>query len=184
MQEKIAKSSIIVSLKNFKFMANKTEKVFTTFMDFDSPEAKKVLEEKKALEFPSFTTATGKCKLHRLIKWEQCTYKGRDMEIPVIAATNSAGEEKQVELAKLFGREKTFIVDRESGNYKKGEKYQINNLVEWSPELKGSTSARNAAIMAAVQDNMEINLITLWGHYEDSERSFNLTFVESGAKKL
>lgn len=166
-------------------MANKkTEKTFATFMDFNSPEAKKILDEKKALEFPTFTTAIGKCKLHRLIKWEQCTYKGRDMEIPVIAATNSAGEEKQVELAKFFGRERTFIVDRESGDFKKGDKYQINNLVEWSPELKSSTSARNAAIMTAITEDLEVTLVTIWGHYEDSERSINLTFIESGAKKL
>ena len=165
-------------------MANKTEKAFTTFVDFESPEAKKILDEKKALEFPTFTTASGKCKLHRLIKWEQCTYKERDMEIPVIAATNSAGEEKQIELAKFFGREKVFIVDRESGDFKKGDKYQIDNLVEWSPELQSRTSARNAAVMDAITENLEVTLVTLWGHYEDSEKSFNLTFIESGAKKL
>lgn len=162
----------------------KTEKAFTTFVPFESDEAQKIIKEKKALEFPNLTTLQGKGKLQRLIKWEQITYKEREMDIPVIAATNAAGEEKQVTLSTLFGKERIFIIDRESGNYKKGSRYQINNLVEWTPELQGSTSARNTAVMEAVTDNLEINLITLWGHYEDSERSFNLTFVESGAKKL
>jgi hypothetical protein len=106
------------------------------------------------------------------------------MDIPVISA-KQGNTQKQVTLSCLFGRENPFVVDRENGNYKKGDRYQINNLVEWSPELQGTTSARNAAVMAAVHDNMEITLVTLWGHFEGGQgRSFNLTFVESGAKKL
>lgn len=165
-------------------MANRTEKAFTTFVAFDSDDAKKILEEKRSLEFPQLTTLQGKGKLQRLIKWESITYKGRDMDIPVIAA-KQGNTQKQVTLSTLFGKERPFIVDRENGNYKKGDKYQINNLVEWLPELQGTTSARNAAVMAAVQENMEINLVTLWGHFEGGQgRSFNLTFVESGAKEL
>lgn len=165
-------------------MANRTEKAFQTFVPFESDDAKKILDEKKAFEFPQLTTATGKCKLQRLIKWEEITYRGRDMDIPVISA-KQGNTQKQITLSCLFGRENPFVVDRENGGYKKGDRYQIDNLVEWSPELQGTTSARNAAVMAAIQDNMEITLITLWGHFEGGQgRSFNLTFVESGAKKL
>lgn len=165
-------------------MANRTEKAFTTFVAFDSDDAKAILAEKKSLEFPQLTTATGKCKLQRLIKWEAISYRDRDMDIPVISA-KVGNQQKQVTLSTLFGKEHPFVVDRESGNYAKGSRYQINNLVGWSPELQGTTSARNAAVMAAVQENMEITLITLWGHFEGGQgRSFNLTFVESGAKKL
>ena len=165
-------------------MANKTEKAYTTFVAFESPEAQKLIEEKKALEFPTFTTASGKCKLHRLIKWEQTTYKGRDMEIPVISC-ECGSTQKQIELAKFFGKEKVFVVDRENGTFKKGDKYQIDNLVVWSPELQGRTSTRNAAIMAAIEENKEINLVSVWGHYDEKDaRSFNLTFIESGATKL
>ena len=164
-------------------MANKTEKAFTTFVAFDSDDAKRILKEKKSMEFPNLTTLQGKGKLQRLIKWESVEYRNREMDIPVISA-KVGNQQKQVTLSTLFGKEKNFIVDRESGNYKKGEKLKIDNLVEWTPELQGSTSARNEAVMAAVQDNMEINLITLWGHYEEGERSFNLTFISEGAKKL
>ena len=166
-------------------MANRTEKAFTTFVAFDSDDAKKILEEKKSMEFPQLTTLQGKGKLQRLIKWEAITYRGRDMDIPVISA-KVGNQQKQVTLSTLFGKEHPFVVDRENGNYKKGDRYQINNLVEWTPELQGTTSARNAAVMAAVQDNMEITLVTLWGHFEGGHqgRSFNLTFVESGATKL
>ena len=183
--EKTAKSSFIVSLNFIFIMANKTEKaVYTTFVAFESPEALELIKEKKALEFPNFTTATGKCKLHRLIKWEQTTYRGRDMEIPVIAC-DCARAQKQVELAKFFGKEKSFVVDRESGAFKKGDKYEINNLVKWAPELQGRTSARNEAVMNAITENLEVTLVTLWGHYdEEGARSFNLTFIVEGATKL
>ena len=165
-------------------MANRTEKAFQTFVPFESDDAKKILDEKKALEFPQLTTLQGKGKLQRLIKWEAINYRGRDMDIPVISA-KQGNTQKQVTLSCLFGRENPFVVDRESGNYKKGDRYQINNLVEWTPELQGTTSARNTAVMNAVQENMEITLVTLWGHFESGQgRSFNLTFVESGAKKL
>lgn len=165
-------------------MANRTEKAFTTFVDFDSDDAKKILEEKKSMEFPQLTTLQGKGKLQRLIKWEAISYRGRDMDIPVIAA-KQGNTQKQVTLSTLFGKEHPFVVDRESGNYAKGSKWQIDNLVAWTPELQGTTSARNAAVMATVQDNMEITLVTLWGHFDGGQgRSFNLTFVESGAKKL
>ena len=165
-------------------MANRTEKAFQTFVPFESDDAKQILEEKKALEFPQLTTANGRGKLQRLIKWENVEYRGREMDIPVIAVKQGTAQ-KQVTLSTLFGKEHPFVVDRESGNYAKGSRYQIDNLVEWTPELQGTTSARNAAVMAAVQDNMEITLITLWGHFEGGQgRSFNLTFVESGAKKL
>lgn len=165
-------------------MANRTEKAFTTFVDFDSDDAKKILAEKQAAEFPQLTTLQGKGKLQRLIKWESINYRGRDMDIPVIAV-KQGNQQRQVTLSTLFGKERPFIVDRESGNYAKGNRYQINNLVEWTPELQGTTSARNAAVMAAVTDNLEITLVTLWGHFEEGQgRSFNLTFVESGAKKL
>lgn len=165
-------------------MANKTEKAYTTFVAFESPEALKLIEEKKALEFPNFTTASGKCKLHRLIKWEQTTYKNRDMEIPVIAC-DCGRTQKQIELAKFFGKEKVFVIDRESGAFKKGDKYEINNLVKWLPELQGRTSSRNSAIMDAITENLEISLATIWGHYdEENARSFNLTFIVEGAKKL
>lgn len=162
----------------------RNEKAFQTFVPFESEDAKAILAEKKAMEFPQLTNATGKCKLQRLIKWESITYRGRDMDIPVISA-KQGNAQKQVTLSCLFGREHAFIVDRESGNYKKGDKYQINNLVEWSPELQGTTSARNAAVMASVEDNKEITLQTLWGHFDGGQgRSFNLTFVVEGAKKL
>lgn len=165
-------------------MVNRTEKAFTTFVAFDSNDAKKILEEKKSMEFPQLTTLQGKGKLQRLIKWEAITYRGRDMDIPVISA-KQGNTQKQVTLSTLFGKEHPFVVDRESGNYAKGARYQINNLVEWSPELQSTTSARNAAVMAAVTDNLEINLVTLWGHFDGGQgRSFNLTFVESGATKL
>ena len=165
-------------------MANRNEKAFTEFVAFDSPEAQKLIEEKKALEFPNFTNASGKCKLHRLIKWEQATYKGREMEIPVVSC-DCGRTQKQIELAKFFGKEKVFVVDRENGNFKKGDKYEINALVKWSPELQGRTSARNAAAMAAIEDGKEITLISVWGHYDEKDaRSFNLTFIEEGAKKL
>lgn len=165
-------------------MANKTEKAFLNFVPFDSEDAKKILDDKKAAEFPQLTTASGKCKLQRLIKWENIEYRGREMDIPVIAA-KVGNQQKQVTLSTLFGKEHPFVVDRENGNYKKGNRYQINNLVEWTPELQGTTSARNAAVMAAVTDNLEITLVTLWGHFESGQgRSFNLTFVESGATKL
>ena len=165
-------------------MPNRNEKAFTQFVAFDSPEAKAILDEKKALEFPQLTNATGKCKLQRLVKWESVTYRGRDMDIPVISA-KVGNVQKQVTLSCLFGREHPFVVDRESGNYKKGDKYQINNLVEWSPELQGTTSARNEAVMAAVTENLEIVLVTVWGHFDGGQgRSFNLTFVEGGAVKL
>lgn len=165
-------------------MANRNEKAFTTFVAFDSDDAKKILEEKKSMEFPQLTSLQGKGKLQRLIKWESVTYRGRDMDIPVISA-KQGNTQKQVTLSCLFGRENPFVVDRESGNYARGSRYQIDNLVAWTPELQGTTSARNAAVMAAVQDNMEITLVTLWGHFEGGQgRSFNLTFVESGATKL
>lgn len=165
-------------------MANKTEKAYTTFVAFESPEALKLIEEKKALEFPNFTTASGKCKLHRLIKWEQTTYQNRDMEIPVISC-DCGRQQKQIELAKFFGKEKVFVVDRDNASFKKGDKYEINNLVEWLPELQGRTSARNAAVMAAITEGLEVTLITLWGHYDEKDaRSFNLTFISEGAKKL
>jgi hypothetical protein len=183
-RKKNRKIFIYVSLNSFSLMANRTEKAFTTFVAFESPEAKKMIEEKKALEFPTFTTATGKCKLHRLIKWEQTTYKGRDMEIPVVAC-DCARSQKQIELAKFFGKEKVFVIDRESGNFKKGDKFQIDNLVGWLPELQGRTSARNEAIMNAITEGLEVTLVTLWGHYdEEGARSFNLTLIEEGAKKL
>ena len=165
-------------------MANRTEKAYQTFVPFESEDAKQILDEKKALEFPQLTTATGKCKLQRLIKWESINYRGNEMDIPVISA-KVGSQQKQVTLSCLFGRENPFVVDRESGNYKKGDKYQINNLVEWTPELQGTTSARNTAVMGAVTENLEIVLVTIWGHFEGGKgRSFNLTFVESGAKKL
>ena len=147
------------------FMANKTEKAFTTFVAFDSDDAKKILEEKKSMEFPQLTTLQGKGKLQRLIKWEAITYRGRDMDIPVISA-KVGNQQKQVTLSTLFGKEHPFVVDRESGNYAKGSRYQINNLVEWTPELQGTTCARNCVVMAAVQDTMEIISVIRWGHFE------------------
>lgn len=165
-------------------MANRNEKAFTQFVPFESEEAAAILAEKKALEFPQLTTAAGKCKLQRLVKWEAITYRGRDMDIPVIAA-KVGREQKQVTLSSLFGKEYPFIVDREAPNYPKGSKWQINNLVEWTPELQSTTSARNAAVMAAVTDDLEITLVTVWGHFDGGQgRSFNLTFVVEGAKKL
>lgn len=165
-------------------MANRNEKAFTTFVPFDSDEAKEVLAAKQAAEFPQLTTAIGKCKLQRLVKWESITYQGRDMDIPVISA-KVGREQKQVTLSALFGKENPFIVDRENGNYKKGSKWQINNLVEWAPELQSPTSKRNAAVMAAVVDDQEITLVTLWGHFDGGQgRPFNLTFVAEGATKL
>lgn len=165
-------------------MANRNEKAFTEFVAFDSPEAQKLIEEKKALEFPNFTTASGKCKLHRLIKWEQATYKGREMEIPVVSC-DCGRQQKQIELAKFFGREKVFIVDRETSTYPRGTKLQVDNLVAWEPELQSRTSARNAAVMAAIEEGKEITLATIWGHYDEPDaRSFNLTFVVEGATKL
>lgn len=162
----------------------RNEKAFQTFVPFESEDAKKLIDEKKALEFPTFTTAAGKSKLHRLIKWEQCTYKGRDMEIPVVAC-ECGRQQKQIELAKFFGKEKAFVVDRDNANFKRGDKYKINNLVEWTPELQGRTSARNEAVMAAITEGAEVNLRTLWGHYDEpNARSFNLTFIVEGAKKL
>lgn len=162
----------------------KNEKAFQTFVPFESDDAKKILAEKKALEFPQLTTLQGKGKLQRLIKWENVEYRGREMDIPVISA-KQGNAQKQVTLSCLFGRENPFVVDRENGGYKKGDRYQIDNLVAWSPELQGTTSARNAAVMAAISDGLEITLTTLWGHFEGGQgRSFNLTFVESGAKKL
>ena len=165
-------------------MANRNEKAFTTFVPFDSDEAKEVLAAKQAAEFPQLTTATGACKLQRLVKWEAITYRNRDMDIPVIAA-KVGREQKQVTLSTLFGKEHPFVVDRESGNYTKGSKWQINNLVEWSPELQSTTSKRNAAVMAAVADDQQITLVTVWGHFDGGQgRSFNLTFVAEGATKL
>lgn len=162
----------------------KNEKAYTTFVGFESPEAKKLIAEKKAMEFPNFTTANGKCKLHRLIKWEQTTYKGREMEVPVISC-DCGRTQKQIELAKFFGKEKTFVVDRDCGDFKKADKYEINNLVAWLPELQGRTSARNEAVMNAITEGKEITLVTVWGHYdEENARSFNLTFIVEGAKKL
>lgn len=165
-------------------MAKNNSKAYTQFVAFDSVEAKELIAEKKALEFPSFTTASGKCKLHRLIKWEQTTYREREMEIPVVQC-DCGRQQKQIELAKFFGKEKAFVVDRENGTFKKGDKYEINNLVTWEPELQGRTSARNEAIMAAIQEGAEVNLTTLWGHYDEpNARSFNLTFIVEGAKKI
>lgn len=165
-------------------MANRTEKAYTQFVPFESDDAEKIIKEKKALEFPTFTTASGKCKLHRLIKWEQATYREREMEIPVISC-ECGRTQKQIELAKFFGKEKAFVVDRENGAFKKGDKYQIDNLVAWTPELQGKTSARNAAAMAAIEEGKEITLISVWGHYDEKDaRSFNLTFIVEGAKKL
>ena len=168
----------------YRLMANRNEKAFTTFVPFDSEEAKKVLAAKQAAEFPQLTTATGACKLQRLVKWESITYRGRDMDIPVISA-KVGREQKQVTLSTLFGKEHPFIVDREAPNYPKGSKWQINNLVEWSPELQSTTSKRNAAVMAAVTDDKQITLVTIWGHFDGGQgRSFNLTFVAEGATKL
>jgi len=165
-------------------MANRNEKAFTTFVPFDSEEAKEVLAAKQAAEFPQLTNAAGKCKLQRMVKWESITYRNRDMDIPVIAA-KVGREQKQVTLSTLFGKEYPFIVDREAPNYPKGSKWQINNLVEWSPELQSTTSKRNAAVMGAVTDDQEITLITVWGHFDGGQRrSFNLTFVAEGATKL
>lgn len=165
-------------------MANRNEKAFTQFVPFESDDAKKILDEKKALEFPQLTNATGECKLQRLIKWESVTYQGRDMDIPVISA-KVGREQKQITLSSLFGKEHPFIVDREAPNYPKGSKWQINNLVEWSPELQSTISARNAAVMAAVTDDKQITLVTVWGHFDGGQgRSFNLTFVAEGAIKL
>lgn len=165
-------------------MANRNEKAFTTFVPFDSDEAKEVLAAKQAAEFPQLTTAIGKVKLQRMVKWEAITYRNRDMDIPVIAA-KVGREQKQVTLSTLFGKEYPFIVDREAPNYPKGSKWQINNLVEWSPELQSTTSKRNAAVMGAVTDDQEINLVTVWGHFDGGQgRSFNLTFVVEGATKL
>lgn len=163
----------------------KTEKAYMTFVAFESEDAQKILKEKQALEFPTFTTASGKCKLHRLIKWEQATYQGKEMEIPVVQC-DCGRTQKQIELAKFFGKEKVFVVDRDNGAFKKGEKYEINALVAWSPELQGTISARNAAVMSAITEGMEITLINVWGHYEGGEkpRSFNLTFIVEGAKKI
>ena len=165
-------------------MANRNEKAFTTFVPFESDEAKEVLAAKQAAEFPQLTTATGACKLQRLVKWEAITYRNRDMDIPVIAA-KVGREQKQVTLSTLFGKEHPFIVDREAPNYPKGSKWQINNLVEWTPELQSLTSKRNAAVMAAVADDQEITLVTVWGHFDGGQgRSFNLTFVKENATKL
>lgn len=165
-------------------MAQKNSKAYVQFVAFESDEAKKLMAEKKAMEFPSFTTATGKCKLHRLIKWEQTTYKERDMEIPVVQC-ECGRQQRQIELAKFFGKEKPFVVDRENGSFKKGEKYEVNALVAWTPELQGRTSARNEAVMAAIQEGQEINLISLWGHYDEKDaRSFMLTCVVEGMNKI
>ena len=165
-------------------MANRNEKAFTTFVAFDSEEAKAVLAAKQAAEFPQLTTATGKCKLQRLVKWESITYRDRDMDIPVISA-KVGREQKQITLSSLFGKEYPFIVDREATDYPKGSKWQINNLVEWAPELQSTTSARNAAVMAAITDDQEITLVTVWGHFDGGQgRSFNLTFVKENATKL
>lgn len=162
-----------------------TEKTFSGFYAFDSTEAKTILAAKKAAEFPQLTTASGKAKLFRKIKWEKISYKGRDMEIPVIAAMCGDNEEKQITLSALFGKENAFVVDRENGDYKKGDRLVIKNLVEWSPELQSLTSARNEAIMSEITDDMEITIVTLWGHFDDSnKRSFNLTFVAEKATKL
>ena len=176
---------LLFHLISFSIMANRNEKAFQIFVPFESDDAKQILEEKKALEFPQLTTATGKCKLQRLIKWESITYRGRDMDIPVVAV-KVGNTQKQVTLSTLFGKERTFIVDREAANYPKGSKWKINNLVEWTPELQSKTSARNAAVMAAVTDNKEITLQTLWGHFdnENNKGSFNLTFIVEGATKL
>jgi hypothetical protein len=103
---------------------------------------------------------------------------------PVIAA-KVGREQKQVTLSSLFGKEHPFIVDRESPNYPKDSKWKIDNLVEWTPELQSTTSARNAAVMAAVTDDLEITLVTVWGHFDGGQgRSFNLTFVKENATKL
>lgn len=162
----------------------RNEKAFTTFVPFDSEEAKEVLAAKQAAEFPQLTTATGACKLQRLVKWESITYRGRDMDIPVISA-KVGREQKQVTLSTLFGKEYPFIVDREAPNYPKGSKWQINNLVEWTPELQSTTSKRNAAVMGAVTDDKQITLVTVWGHFDGGQgRSFNLTFVKENATKL
>jgi hypothetical protein len=162
----------------------KNEKAFTTFVPFDSDEAKEILAAKQAAEFPQLTTAAGKCKLQRLVKWEQVTYKGRDMDIPVISC-KVGREQKQVTLSALFGKEHPFIVDREAPNYPRGSKWQINNLVEWTPELQSVTSSRNTAVMGAITDDQEITLVTVWGHFDGGQgRSFNLTFVKENATKL
>ena len=184
MTEGDAKKSTPNLLTNIKSIMAKNEKGFSTFVPFESKEAQEILAAKQAAEFPQLTTASGVCKLQRLIKWESITYKGREMDIPVISV-KVGREQKQVTLSSLFGKEHPFVVDRENGNYARGSRYQINNLVAWTPELQSVTSARNAAVMAAVTDDLEITLLTLWGHFEGGQgRSFNLTFVEGGAVKL
>ena len=41
------------------------------------------------------------------------------------------------------------------------------------------------AVMAAVTDDKQITLVTIWGHFDGGQgRSFNLTFVAEGATKL
>lgn len=162
----------------------KNEKGFSTFLPFSDPKVKKILDEKAAKEFPILTTAKGKCILHRLIKWVNVTYKSREMEIPVVGVTNN-GEEREIELAKFFGKEKSFVVGRNTGNFKKDEKYEINALVTWDPELQSRTSLRNEAIMNAIEEDKEVTIVTVWGHYDEpNATSFNLTFVAEGATKL
>ena len=160
-------------------MQNKNEKTFSGFYDFDSTEAKTILANKKALEFPVLTTANGETKLYRQIKWESVTYKGRTFDVPVIACM-CGDDYKQITLSSLFGKEKVFVVDRAANGYQAGDRLKIDNLVEWTPELQSVASARNEAIMAVVADEMEINVITLWGHYDEpNARSFNVTFVKA-----
>lgn len=157
-------------------MAKEKEKTFTEFMPFDSPEVQETLKKKAEAEFPTLTTAEGKVKLHRQIKWVPVSYRGAEFEVPVVKATNEKGEEMQITLSALFGKEEKFVPNQTNGSYEKGKSYDIPNLVEWKQELQSKASLRNAAVMAAITDGMEITILNLWGQFEGSDkRPFNLT---------
>lgn len=165
-------------LISFKIMAtNKNEKAFIDFMPFESDECKKILREKKASEFPQLTTAKGETILHRLIKWVHVEYRGREFDVPVVAC-ECGNKPAQITLAGLFGKPFEFVVDRESGNYKKGEKITIDNLVPFSEELNASPTDRNIAVMEKIQDGMKIKIVNVFGHFDkDGARSNNMTIV-------
>lgn len=154
------------------------------FYAFDSAEAKKKLKEKAAKEFPILTTAKdGKVTLRRELGWLKAEYNDTEFEVPVVKCDGD--DDVHVTLALLAGKPDTFKVCRDCDKYKKGEVYEVNNLVPFSIEM-ARASARNSAVMKVITDGQEITLITLFGYNTESEkkRAYPLQVVAEGLKKV
>ena len=163
-------------------MGKKEKTLEIEFYAFDSKQIEEKLKEKAAKEFPILTTAKdGKVVLRRELGWLKAEYNDNELEVPVVKCDGNV----HVTLAQLAGKPDTFHICRDNGKYKKGEVYEINNLVPFSVEMSRA-SVRNTAVMEAITDGLEIKLITLFGYNTESERKrpHPLQVVVSGLKKV